>query len=90
VARNYVAVCQRILGIRPTYDGPSIHPAISAGWDSFHVTHVLRGITYHIMVTRKGPGNAFSLEVDGRPVSGDVVPFPPAGQVRVEVKVTIQ
>jgi cellobiose phosphorylase len=88
-AWNYVAACQWILGIRPTYDGLQVHPAIPAGWSGFHATRVFRGVTYDITVTRTGPGNTVSLKVDGRPVPGDVVPFPPAGQATVRVGVTI-
>ena len=66
-----------------------MHPAIPTGWIGFHATRVFRGVTYDITVTRKGPGNAVALEVDGRVTEGDVVPFPPAGQASVRVKVTI-
>ena len=33
--RNYTAITQHILGIRPTFDGLKIDPAIPADWDGF-------------------------------------------------------
>jgi len=46
-------------------------------------------VTYNISVERAGPGNAVSLEVDGRPVDGTVIPLPAAGRTRVEVRVRV-
>ncbi|MGQ9596628.1 MAG: hypothetical protein ACUVQY_01225 [Thermoproteota archaeon] len=38
---------------------------------------------------RVGKGNRVSLKVDGKEVSGDVVPFPPEGVTTVEVEVSL-
>jgi cellobiose phosphorylase len=74
-AWTYVAATQWILGIRPTFDGLRISPAIPASWPGFTARRILRGVTYRITVVREGPGNEVSLEVDGRRVDGDIVPF---------------
>jgi antitoxin (DNA-binding transcriptional repressor) of toxin-antitoxin stability system len=37
-------------------------------------------------VERAGEGNAVSITVDGLAVAGDVVPLPPAGTERVQVR----
>jgi cellobiose phosphorylase len=74
-AWNYVAITQWILGIRPTYDGLRVAPVIPAGWPGFTARRVFRGVVYRIQVVREGPGNEVSLEVNGRPIDGDVVPF---------------
>ncbi|HUT20140.1 MAG TPA: glycosyl transferase [Anaerolineae bacterium] len=88
-AWNYVAITQWILGIRPTYDGLQVAPVIPAAWSGFTATRVLRGVTYRIEVRRAGPGRAVSLQVDGVPIDGDVVPPPPGGRDRVRVAATL-
>ncbi|MCX6030613.1 MAG: glycosyl transferase [Chloroflexi bacterium] len=88
-AWNYVAITQWILGIRPDYYGLRVAPVIPTHWPGFSATRLFRGVTYHIHVTRRGPGNAVSLTVDGRPVAGDLAPFPPAGQTDVAVQVVL-
>jgi hypothetical protein len=42
-----------------------------------------------IQVERKGPGNAVSLEVDGKPIAGNVIPIAAANTKEVRVRVTI-
>jgi cellobiose phosphorylase len=88
-AWNYVAITQWILGIRPTYEGLQIAPVIPGDWPGFAATRVFRGVTYHISVERAGEGHDVSLVVAGKPVDGNVVPLPPAGQDEVEVKVVL-
>ncbi|MCL7452784.1 MAG: glycosyl transferase [Anaerolineae bacterium] len=88
-AWNYVAITQWILGIRPTLNGLQVAPVLPEDWPGYTARRVYRGVAYHITVTRAGPGNAVTLAVDGRPVTGDVVPLPPAGTVAVRVEVTL-
>jgi cellobiose phosphorylase len=85
----YVAGTQWILGIRPTFAGLQIAPVIPPDWPGFSARRVFRGVVYSIEVRRAGPGNAVSLEVDGRLVQGSVVPFPPARQREVTVRATL-
>ncbi|HEX9075722.1 MAG TPA: glycosyl transferase, partial [Anaerolineae bacterium] len=89
-AWNYVAITQWILGIRPTYDGLQIAPVIPSDWNGFHATRVFRGVTYDIVVTRAGAGNATALIVDGKPVEGNTVPLPDDGATRVQVQVVLR
>lgn len=89
-AWNYVAITQWILGIRPQYDGLQVAPAIPVRWNSFHARRTFRGVTYHIQVLRKGPGNQVTLTVDGVPTAGTIIPFPPAEQQEVHVVVEVQ
>ena len=81
-----VAITQWILGIRPDYDGLRIAPVIPESWPGFKVTRVFRGITYGITVRRAGPGSSVALRVDGRPVSGNVIPLPAADCTGVQVE----
>ena len=85
----YVAGTQWIFGIRPTFTGLQIAPVIPGDWPGFSATRLFRGVTYRISVERVGPGNAVSLTVDGRPVEGTIVPFPPAGQTEVVVRALV-
>ena len=84
-AWTYVAATQWILGIRPTYTGLRIAPVIPTAWHGFTALRIFRGATYHIEVVREGPGNKVVLEVNGRPIEGDIVPFAEA-----EASVTVR
>ena len=84
-----MAITQWILGIRPTYAGLQIAPVIPSDWPGFNARRVFRGVIYHISVERAGRGNTVLLAVDGKPVEGNVVPLPPAGQTDVRVRVTL-
>ncbi len=75
-ALNYVAISQAILGIRPAYDGLEIVPVIPSAWHGFEAIRQFRGVRYEISVKRIGPGNDVSLEVDGKPVPGTLIPLP--------------
>jgi cellobiose phosphorylase len=87
---TYVAGTQWILGIRPTYTGLQIAPIIPEDWTGFKARRIFRGVTYHIIVKRAGSGNATTLMVDGRPMEGNVVPFPPEGIKEVQVDVVLR
>jgi cellobiose phosphorylase len=84
-AWNYVAITQWILGIRPTFDGLSVAPVIPSAWKGFDVVRLYRGVRYNINVERRGPGNEVSLEVNGKPVIGNVIPVPAPGTKEVLV-----
>jgi cellobiose phosphorylase len=89
-AWNYYAITQWILGICTGYDGLRIAPVIPTSWRGFQATRKFRGVTYHIAVERAGSGNQVSLEVDGTPIQGNVVPLPPAETKSVAVKATLR
>jgi cellobiose phosphorylase len=73
----YQAVTKHILGVRPAYRGLEVDPCIPKAWDGFEVTRVCRGSTYKIRV--RNPQHVSkgvkTLVVDGKPISGHVVPF---------------
>lgn len=85
----YVAATQWILGIRPTYEGLLIAPAIPSAWPGFRARRVFRGTVYEIEVRRQRRDERAGLIVDGRPVEGRVVPLPPAGAERVAVEMVL-
>ena len=78
-AWTFVAATQWLLGIRPTFGGLRIAPAIPSDWPGFRARREFRGVTHAIEVRREGPGTGVALRVDGRPIGGDVVPLPPPG-----------
>ena len=84
-AWNYVAITQAILGIQPTLDGLQIQPVFPCDWKGFTATRQFRGATYEITVERQGKGNNVSLEVDGNPMTGSIIPLATKGStVRVK------
>jgi cellobiose phosphorylase len=72
---HYTAT-QHILGLRPEIDGLRIDPCLPTRWPGFTARRLFRGRTLHIEV--KNPDGVShgvkSLTVDGRPVSGNLVP----------------
>ncbi len=86
-AWNYVAITQHILGIRPVLDGLQVQPVIPAGWSGFQAQRSFRGARYHIVVVRVGPGSHVSLNVDGKPLPGTIIP---ASQSKPDVYVLVE
>jgi cellobiose phosphorylase len=89
-AWNYVAITQYILGIRPTYNGLCVAPALPSGWSGFSVSRLFRGVRYDIDVRRKGKGNQIYLTVDGQAIDGNVVPLPAEGVTSVAVRAELE
>ncbi len=87
-AWSYVVATQGILGILPDYDGLRIDPCLPRDWPGFTATRVFRGATYQITVENP---NAVScgvtlVEVDGRPVEGNLLPLAaPGATIHVRV-----
>lgn len=84
-AWNYVAITQWILGIRPTYEGLQVAPVIPSAWEGFSAVRRFRGVRYEIQVKRKGAGNEVRLEVDGKPIDSNIIPFPAEDTKTVQV-----
>jgi cellobiose phosphorylase len=87
---TFVNASQYILGIYPDFDGLRVRPCIPAEWDGFTVSRAYRDAIYNITV--KNPSHLetgdMKVLVDGKEISGNVIPPQPAGSV-VEVEVTI-
>ena len=86
-AWNFVAVSQYILGVHPQYDGLKIDPSIPSAWDGFKLTRVFRGATYNITVANPNHvcKGVVKLVVDGKEMSGNVIPVFDGGVHEVEV-----
>ena len=87
---TFVAATQWILGIRPTFEGLRVAPALPAAWPGYKARREFRGVAYEIAVRRERPGNSVSLSVDGIAVPGDVVPLPAPGTAAVKVEVVLR
>jgi cellobiose phosphorylase len=80
-AWNFVAVSQHLLGVRPEFDGLSVRPCIGKEIPEFSVTRLCRGATYNINVKNLRGNGDVKLTVDGRPISGHLVPYAAPGEV---------
>jgi cellobiose phosphorylase len=78
----YQAGTQYMLGVRATYDGLLIDPCIPCAWKGFKVTRQARGATYLIEVRNpdRVSKGVTRIEVDGRPIAGNIVPYFGDGQ----------
>ncbi|MEI6059201.1 MAG: glycosyl transferase family 36 [Bacteroidota bacterium] len=65
-----------MLGIRSTYDGLMIDPAIPSHWKSFTAERVYRGTRYLIEVNNSGgfQKGVKEIQVDGHIISGNILP----------------
>jgi cellobiose phosphorylase len=86
---TYVAGVQWILGIRPTYEGLMVSPAMPSAWQGFEAKRVFRGATYLIKVRRSAPGEQPGLAVNGKSIEGSIIPFPPQGTREVGIELII-
>jgi cellobiose phosphorylase len=87
-AWNYVAITQWILGIRPEFDGLRIDPCIPPEWDGFTAERRFRGNRLFIKVhnPQHVSRGVVRFEVDGQPMTGNIVPVDGAtGDHQVEV-----
>ena len=89
-AWTFVNVSQYILGVQPTLQGLRIDPCIPHEMNSFELTRVFRGATYHITVdnTAHVEKGVKSVTVNGNPIQGNVLPLANAGE-QVEVRVIL-
>ena len=77
-AWTLLSITQAILGITPTLDGLSVVPVLPKELKGYTVTRKYRGASYCIRVENHG-GSTVKLTVDGKEISGCVIPPAPAG-----------
>lgn len=79
----YIAATQYVLGLRPTLDGLSIRPCLPKSVPSAKVQRRFRGCMYDIQIDNAARGSV-RLEVDGRPLTGNVIPIQHASRCTVK------
>ncbi len=76
-----------ILGIRASYNGLLIDPAITSEWKSFKIERIFRGTKYIIEV--ENPDGADhgvkNISIDGNKISGNILPISDKTTCRVKV-----
>lgn len=82
---TYVATTQWILGIRPSFDGLTIDPCLPKSQTSCRVIRQFRGATYDIRISNESNSAAKkrSIDIDGAPFSGDILPVFADGQTHI-------
>jgi cellobiose phosphorylase len=83
---SFVALSQGILGIIPDYEGLRIAPTLPSSMKEVHVTRVYQGTTYNILIHNHG-GKLAKITVDGKPLTGDIIP--PSGKKKATVEVLL-
>lgn len=75
-AWTFYDVSQYVLGIRPQFDGLEVDPCIPSAMKSFKVERRFRGADYVIEVDNSAGAQKGikSMTVDGKPVSGNLLP----------------
>jgi len=74
IAGNYYAITQFILGVRPTYQGLMVAPAIPTKWKEFSVARIFKGICHNVSVKREGKGNNVRLIMGGKAIESNIIP----------------
>jgi cellobiose phosphorylase len=80
-AWNFVAASQYLLGVRPEFEGLSVKPCIGTEIPEFTVTRKCRGATYNIKVKNVRGNGDVKLKVDGKEISGHLVPYAASGAI---------
>jgi cellobiose phosphorylase len=79
-AWNFVAISQYLLGVRPEFDGLAVRPCIGKEVPEFTITRTCRGATYNINVKNVRGNGDVKLSVNGKPISGNLVPYAKPGE----------
>ncbi|MEI6520152.1 MAG: glycosyl transferase, partial [bacterium] len=77
---NFITVSQSLLGIKPDWDGLLIEPCLPADLKEYTVTRIFRGATYNITI-KQSAVETLQLTVNGKQISGNMVPAVAAGKV---------
>lgn len=86
----FKVMTERVLGVRPEEDGLRVDPCLPPHWTGFGMIRRFQGCLYRISVRATGVsrGTGPILSVDGRAVTGQVVPaFADGREHRVDVEI---
>ena len=87
-AWTFLSASQYILGIRPTLDGLMVDPCLPESFTECKISRTFRGTTYEITVKRvtNSQKGIQKMLVDGKEISGNVIPVSDAEKVEVVVE----
>ena len=88
-AALFKACVERILGVRPAWNGLRIRPCLPPAWREARVKREFRGALYQILIKRNPakPAGFQEITLNGRKIAGDLLP-PLLGR-KNEVVVTV-
>ncbi|HXS16678.1 MAG TPA: glycosyl transferase [Polyangiaceae bacterium] len=85
---NFVAISQYLLGVRPEWDGLLVQPCMTKDVAEYTVVRRARGATYTISVKNSGKAGPAKLTVDGKAITGNLVPYAaPGSNIKVVCEV---
>ncbi|MCF6177234.1 MAG: hypothetical protein L3J71_15870 [Victivallaceae bacterium] len=64
-----------MLGVKTGFNGLEINPQVPEAWDNYSVTRNYRGCIYNISFTRQANDNSLRLVVDGKELTGNIIPI---------------
>lgn len=81
---------ESIAGLKPVQEGLKIDPCILSEWPQVKILRKFRGAEYHITIKNpeKQCGGVKEIRLNGKTISGNVIPQQPAGSYAVEVTLT--
>ena len=85
----HTALLEYIYGVKPDYPGLRLDPCVDPTWTDFSVQRQFRGATYRIHFSNpEGVERGVqSINVDGKPIPGNLLPVFPDGKThKVEVR----
>ncbi len=90
-AWSFFCVSQAILGIKPQYDGLMIDPCLPSSIETLSVTRKFRDAIYHITIVNRAGGEKapLTVELDGVPLAGNLLPIPEHPGEKHHVRVRI-
>jgi cellobiose phosphorylase len=68
---------QRIVGVRPDFDGLTVDPCIPRKWPGLRISRVFRGVRYEITVRnpQRVSKGVRELAIAGRRIKGNTIPY---------------
>lgn len=82
VAWMLLIVTEMLLGVRTTVKGVEINPCLPDSWDHVHCIRKYKDAVYHVTICK---GEERCIIVNGRKITGKVLPYEPGGIYEVEV-----
>lgn len=82
-------VTQWVLGVRPEWDGLVVDPCLPPSWSAARMTRPWRGCTYEVEMVRVAGRAGVRVSLDGRRLTGNVLPPPDHTGAQHHVRVEI-